>query len=213
MISQDQTKRHSNIDAVLILSGIVAPVFHLVGIIISSSLTPGYSHISQAISVLGSRGAPFNEILNYLGVIPAGILTILFSFAIFRKLKGGKSLFICGCLVTIAGIGRLCVGVFPCDPGCLPIISITGRLHALTGFTSMFAGSIAPLFMAIGLRRRNFKALFYLSIVLGLASLFLFMLFFSQFFFPFFGAIQRLLLTLTYVWTIAVAVKMKYSGK
>ena len=211
MIDQDQTQRLSRIDFILILSGIAAPVIWFLAILIAGILRPEYSYISQVISVLGSRDTPFSRAYNYAGLMPAGILTFAFSLVMFRRLKNKLVFYISSSFVAIMGIARFLAGIFPCDPGCYPIITIAGRLHMVFGVTSMFAGILAPLVMTIGLRNRNAKALFYLSMVLGSASLIIFILIISQLSIPFIGvgALQRSLLILTYSWIIAVAVNLK----
>jgi hypothetical membrane protein len=210
MTSHIESSKFSILDYLLSLSGIAAPVFLLCSVLVASILSPGYSHVSQAISELGARGAPFDIVLNYIGLIPAGILTISFSIVLFRKSHRGGALLICSCLVTVAGIGRLCAGVFPCDPGCFPIITITGKVHALSGLLSLFSGSIAPLFMAFALRARHSRSLFYASLILGVAAIILFIILISQYWMFYFGAIQRLLLIVTYTWIIFVAVSIGF---
>lgn len=209
MIDQNLTQRFSRLDLYLILSGIAAPFILLFAVLIGGWLQPEYSHISQPISVLGAHGTPFRAILSYGGLIPAGILTLTFSIAMFRRFKKSTALYISSGLVTIAGIARCFAGIFPCDPGCLPIITITGRLHALFGFISLFAGSLAPLVMAIGLRCHYSKAFFYLPLILGFVSLILFSILASQSLMQYFGGIQRLLLISTYTWIIVVAVNIR----
>ena len=195
-------------DRILCLSGIAAPIILMFAVLISGFLHPGYSHVSQAISELGARGVPFKDILNYAGLVPAGLFTISFSIAMFRQFAGKPALFIGCCLVTITGIGRFLAGIFPCDPGCFPIISISGRLHALFGFVSLFAGSLAPLVMASGIKRAASPSLFYLSLILGQAALIMFFLLISQLWMHYFGGIQRILLIFTYSWIILISVKM-----
>jgi hypothetical membrane protein len=206
MNDQYQTQRLSLLDRILILSGIAAPVLLLFSVLVAGSLHVGYSHISQAISELGAHGAPFSTILNYAGLVPAGILTLVFALAMFRRIKDGLALYISCGLVALAGLGRFFAGIFPCDPGCFPIITITGRLHAVFGLIALFAGSVAPLVMAFGIKRRHSQAFFNLSLVLGFASLMLFIVLVSRMWMPYFGGVQRLLLILTYTWIIAVAV-------
>jgi hypothetical membrane protein len=208
MIDQYRTQRFSRLDLYLILSGIAAPVILLLAVLIGAWLQPEYSHISQPISVLGAHGTPFRAILSYGGLMPAGILTFTFSIAMFRRFKKSPAFYISSGLVAIAGITRCFAGIFPCDPGCLPIITITGRLHALFGFISLFTGSLAPIVMAVGLRDYSSKTFFYLSLILGFASLILFSILASQSLMQYFGGIQRLLLISTYTWIIVVGVNI-----
>jgi hypothetical membrane protein len=213
MVSRIEKQKVSILSHILSLSGVAAPVFFLVGILISSFFTPGYSHVSHSISELGARGAPFNTVMNYVGTIPAGILTITFSIAMIRQFHGGSSLLISSLFVTLAGIGRLCAGLFPCDPGCFPITTITGRIHFISGSIALLAGSIAPLFMAFALKTHHSRKLFYASLISGVVAVILFINLISQQWISCVGAIQRLLLLFTYVWVIFIAVSIGAFGK
>ena len=212
MIKPYNTQAPSFLDHFLSLSGIAAPIVLLFAVLICGIHHPGYSHCSQAISELGARGAPSNALLNFGGLVPTGILTLAFSLAMFRRLKKGPALYISSGLVALVGIGRFFAGIFPCDPGCFTIITISGWVHALSGVIAMFAGSAAPLVMAFGLSRQQSKGLFHLSLVLGLVALILFIALVSQLWLSYFGAIQRLLLVLTYSWIIVVALNIGAAG-
>ncbi|MEJ2616453.1 MAG: DUF998 domain-containing protein [Ignavibacteriaceae bacterium] len=192
-------------DRFLCLSGIAAPIFLLFAVLLSGFLHPGYSHISQAISELGAKGVSYKDILNYAGLIPAGLLTITFSVAMFRHFIGKPALFISCCLVALMGAGRFFAGIFPCDPGCLPIVSISGHLHMVFGIVSLFAGSIAPIIFVFGIKRSDSTTLFYWSLILGLSALIMFSLLISQLAMAYFGGIQRVLLILTYSWIILIS--------
>lgn len=94
------------LDRFLCLGGFAAPIFLLFAVLISGFLHPRYSHISQAISELGAQDVPFRALLNYGGLVPAGLFTIFFSIAMFRYFNWRPALFISCCLVALAGIGR-----------------------------------------------------------------------------------------------------------
>ena len=208
-----QNSKMTLLDRTLILSGIVAPFVLLFAILISGSLHPGYSHISQAVSELGAKGVQFNAIINYVGLVPTGLLTLAFSIAMFRYRKREPVILVSSYFVAIIGIGRLLAGFFPCDPNCIPIVSLSGRLHAISGFTALFAGALAPLVMAFGLRHRESRTLFHLSLFLGLAALVMFLALISQLWPQYFGGIQRFILIMSYIWIIAIAVNMYTDNK
>ena len=212
MIIQAKIPELKFIDRILSLCGIVAPVLLLCAVLIAGSLHTDYSHVSQAISELGAQGAPYNIILNFGGLVPSGILTFLFSLAMFRHIKGGLELYISCGLVALAGLGRLFAGIFPCDPGCLPILTSSGKLHAIFGGIALLTGSVAPLMMAVGLRLQYSKVLFYLSLVLGIVTIIVFIVLASRLWMPYFGEIQRVLIISTYTWIIAVAISIGALG-
>jgi len=213
MNNQRDTRNSKFLDRILIVSGIVAPVVLLLSVLISGNLYPGYSHLSQAISELGTQDVPHNAILNYVGLVPSGILTFLFSLAMFRNLKGGPALLISSVCVALVGISRIAAGIFPCDPGCMPIITIIGRFHFIFGSLALFAGSVAPLAMGFHLRSSHSRALYLSSLILGSAAFLLFLALVSEVWLATIGGIQRLLLILTYGWIILVAINMGAFGK
>jgi hypothetical membrane protein len=193
-------------DRLLVFSGIAAPISLLISVLVAGAHQPGYSHLSQAISVLGAQGSPNNEILNIGGLMVSGLLTFFFSLAMFRFIKINPVVTISSALVAFTGIGRFFAGIFQCDPGCIPITTLSGRLHALTGMIALFCGAIAPLLMASGLRKTH--PVFVPSLILGSVSLLAFITLVSGRMQPYFGGIQRLLLVLTYTWIIWVAVRI-----
>ena len=201
----------SIMDRIFVICGILAAAFLLVAVLVAGRFQPSYSHVSQAISELGARGASRAFILNYFGLVPTGIFTLIFSLAMFRQLKGSTALNISSSLVVIVGIARLFAGIFPCDPGCYPIETISGRVHAISGMLALFAGSLAPLLMAKGLKKKQSQVLYLLSIMLGVISFILFLALISKTWLVYFGLIQRLLLILTYTWIVAVAIQILQS--
>lgn len=68
-------------------SGIAAAFIFLVFVAVLGSLHPYYSHLTQAVSELGARDAPYNDFLNFGCLIPVGILTFVFSISMFRTVR------------------------------------------------------------------------------------------------------------------------------
>jgi len=197
----------------LIYSGIVAPVVLAIAVIIAGALHPGYSHIYQPISLLGAPGSPFRAILNYGGLIPAGILTVIFSLAMFRHLKGSAMFSISSALVTVVGVGRMVAGFFPCDPDYTNLTSLSARIHFAAAMVSLLAGAIAPLVMALGLRSRQPRRHFWVSLGLGTGALLMLAISPVAARMQWIGISQRLLLFFTYAWIIAVAIKLNAAVK
>lgn len=194
---------------VLLLAGIAAAVVLAVAIAWAGSLEPDYSHMAQFVSELGALGATHQEVFNYGGLVLAGLLTVVFSVGLHLRREPGRWFIASTALVALAGVGRVVAGLFPCDPGCnMEDMSVSARIHALAGFVALVSGALAPLLLAIGLRKRRESALFGLSLALGLASVVLVVLLFGLG--PgatFIGAIQRLVLAAFYGWVAVVAVE------
>ena len=192
----------------LLRAGLAAPVVLALAIVVAGRFEPGYSHVSQYVSELGAVGASHAKAFSYGGLLPAGLLTVLFAVGMYLQAGASRSFVASSLLAGVAGLGRMAAAVFPCDAGCsLENMSMAATLHAWAGFLALTSGAVAPLVLATGLRRRPRSRLFALSVGLGLASLVLALIMFG----PgreqsFVGVVQRLLLAAFYAWVIAVVV-------
>lgn len=98
-------------------------------------LDPQYSHVQNAMSVVGAIGAPFS-LYGRLTFILLGISIIIFSFGLQRGIAPGKGSFLGPVLLVVHGIGRIGEGVFAFN-----LIEITNctscdlgnQLHSLFG--------------------------------------------------------------------------------
>ena len=111
----------------------------------AAALTPGYSHVSQYISELGARGAPYEMLVRLAGFLPAGLLLLAFVALAFRAIPRSRSvsLSLFG-LVLYAG-GYLVAAAYPCDAGCRPAEPSASQLiHNAGGFLGYL---VAPMFL------------------------------------------------------------------
>jgi len=194
----------------LLLAGILAPVVLTAAIVVAGQFEPGYSHVSQYVSELGAVGASHQKAFSYGGLLFSGLLTAL--FALGMLLQAPRASFIASSLlVALAGLGRLVAGIFPCDAGCvIEDMSIPATIHAFAGFVALTSGAVAPLILAVGLRRHSHVQLLPLSVALGSASLILVLILFGAGKgVPYAGVIQRLILIAFYVWVVVVALKIE----
>jgi hypothetical membrane protein len=194
----------------LLLAGILAPVLLVTAIVWAGFMETDYSHAAQFVSELGAAGVAHRWILNDLGLVPSGFLTVVFSVGMYFRLRPGGWLATGCALVALAGIGRLVAGIYPCDAGCsLEGMSMSARIHALAGFVALASGALAPMVLAVGLRRRSEILLFQVSAGLGsvsvVAVVFLFGLGPGM---AYVGTIQRLILAAFYGWIVFLAVEM-----
>jgi hypothetical membrane protein len=189
-------------------AGILAPVFLVTAIVWAGFLETEYSHAAQFVSELGAVGAGHPWILNYLGLVPSGFLTVVFSVGMYFRLKPGGWLVTSCALVALAGIGRLVAGLYPCDVGCgLEDMSVSARVHALAGLVALVSGSLAPLALAVGFRQRGESLLLQVSAGLGAFSVVAVALLLGLG--PgtaYIGTIQRLILVAFYGWIVFLAI-------
>ena len=211
-MNQEDLSRRTFLDLFLRGSGIAAAIIFTSSVITAGALHPNYSHLTQAISELGAKEAPYQDILNYGGLIPAGILTFIFSIGMFRNIKSNTFLYISSGLVMLIGLGRFFAGVFPCDPGCATLTSTSAKLHTICGLLALTAGAVAPLMMAFGLRSHRLQNYYFLSLGLGASAVIIIISGVLGISRLYIGAAQRLLLLFTYLWIIVVAVGIDSIG-
>ena len=74
--------------------------------------------------------APYRWIMNVAGFMGLGLSVLAFAVAYRMVLPGGWVHGITVGLLTVAGLGMVTVGFFPCDADCVDVTS-TGRLHGV----------------------------------------------------------------------------------
>jgi hypothetical membrane protein len=192
------------------LAGILAPALLLAAIVWAGFVETEYSHTAQFVSELGASGAEHQWILNYVGLVPSGLLTVAFSVGMYVRLRPGCWLATSCALVALAGIGRLLAGIFPCDAGCsLEGMSMSARIHALAGSVALVSGAMAPIALAFGYRRRNDNLPLQVSAGMGSVSVVAIVLLFGLG--PgtaHIGTIQRFILAAFYGWIVFLAIEI-----
>jgi hypothetical membrane protein len=154
----------------LLLAGIAVPILYFGTLIVAPLFYPGYSHVTQYASELGSASARYPAIFN-TGTILGGLSWITASFGFFfagRWLDGSR-LFAALAALTIFlfGIAITMGGMFP----------MPNELHG--GFGLGLAVQLSPLFLALALwRRRSLRGLclFLLAVFVVMSTLFAIMM-------------------------------------
>lgn len=122
---------------------VLVPVFYYVALIGGSLTWPGYSHVTQYASELGSAAAPYPNLFNY-NIVAGGIAAIAGGLGLFlalRQLSGRTVLpFLAGLTLTLWGAGMVMGGWFP----------MPDDRHGGYGLT--IAGQLTPLFVLLSLR-------------------------------------------------------------
>ena len=193
-----------NVDMCFAVAGIVSPIMLAATTTIVAWQRPEYSHLRNTLSELGMVGAPNAIWMNTAGIIPAGILVMASSFAIYRAFGSG-SWSVAGS-ITLA-LGGACLAASALSPwrgAPMDFAVLTNRLHfifALLGFASI---SVAPLFYSFHARGTvTLRVWFLPSFTTAIA---VFILGFWPIQGGYRGVFQRTSLGIFYFWLSAVSI-------
>jgi hypothetical membrane protein len=103
----------------------LAPPLFAVAIVLFAGLRTDYSHLTDAVSELGARGASNALAWNLIGFIAVGLLIAAFSWGLFEVTGSWAALVFVG----LSGLGFAGTGVFPADMADLAAPS--SRMHIL----------------------------------------------------------------------------------
>ncbi len=118
---------NSRLYSALAWGGLVTPFLFWSVVAVLGWLYPGYSHVSDPVSILGAAGAPDgapNTIFQNANFVVNGLLIVGFALALRRALGSWPG----PALVAIFGIGIVGSGLFPCDLSCSDN-SVADQLH------------------------------------------------------------------------------------
>ena len=116
--------------------------------IIIGSKYPGYNHLMDTISTLGTNKSPAQK-FQCINLIIVGILFIVFSVGqglAFIQINWYHRLFILG--IVLFGIGTILAGIFPEDPKGIAE-TVSGKIHGIAsglGFIFLILNSLIRLY-------------------------------------------------------------------
>ena len=155
--------------ATWLLVGATSFIPHLVAVVSATLQRPGFDHKRQFLSELGERGSSTANVFNFLGVIPTGILILIFGLGLVYFYRHEMLLKIAGVLVSIHGAFRVAAAVFPCDAGCRPEYPTSSQVNHNAVATGAFIALTVALFI-VGvwlIKRREGIATIVVTYVLG----------------------------------------------
>ncbi len=190
------------------LCGIVAPILFTILVIIESLLRPDYSQIYNFVSDLGV--GPYAIIQN-VNFIIFGLLSIGFAFGLKEGLPSpqGKALKAGIWLVAIFGLGVFFTGVFPLN-------YLSEIPHFIASFIEFISIIAAQLLIWKGLRSADsaFWGRYRVySLISGILSIILLVIYISLITANYHGVLQRLFLTVHWIWIEVTALKLYFLTK
>lgn len=160
---------------------------------------PGYSHLIDTISTLGTNNSPVQK-FQCMNLIVVGILFIIFSIGqglVFTQIKWCHKLFIQS--IILFGVGTILAGIFPEDQKGITE-TIFGKIHGIAsglGFIFLILNPLWAIWVA------EFKDLRYVNMTLFVLAVLTFILFMvseniSSGILQYIGLFQRLNLIILY---------------
>ena len=183
--------------------GIVSPMILAIATYYVAAGRPEYSHIESALSELGAVGRPGAALMNWGGIIPAGLLTALAAFPLYRRFGAGKLSLAGAIALAAAGAGFVATALFAWSGAPSDLSSTNNEVHlafALSGFLCL---ALAPLLFGLHARRNpdaRGVALFSLS---AAALVFVFGFVLPRP--PYLGLFQRGALAVFFLWLIVTS--------
>lgn len=190
----------------LLLCGVAAPPVALAFLVAAGLLTPGYSHLSDAVSQLGAPERPHPEVMN-AGLIIYGLLLNGFAYGLYRQLDRRRGAKVIWLLLGMSGAGILLAGIFHVDPtGLEEGATLDGIIHAVVAQVAFvtFLGAVGIFARAVHLDPawRGFTGF---SLALAVVDLAVACVFWTDVFEGFTGALQRSFFAVSMLWLEAVA--------
>lgn len=185
----------------LFIGGILGPLLFTATTILCASVVPNYNHAHQFISELGAEGAETQNLMNWLGFIPTGLLIMLFSWAMLIRNKSvlGK---IGATMIGIFSLGLILSGIFSCDIGCPNFGSSLNNIHQTIAPIAFVSICLGILFTGLSFRKKPQMCRFGFYTIYSsvLAMILLVLLVQSLESRTYIGLVQRLLLGTVFIW-------------
>jgi hypothetical membrane protein len=131
----------------LLIFGIVAPLWMLLGVVWVAPKYPGYSHKAQVMSELGARSRPAQQLQPFVNNYPIGVLFSTFGIGLLLSFPDQLHVTVSGILILLHGASHIVAGLYPCDADLgLENPSTAQKLHNTAGFVMYLTLLVACLF-------------------------------------------------------------------
>jgi len=159
----------------LLLCGALSSLVYVANVVVGGLLTPGYSHVRNAVSELTQAGAPHAVVLGALYVV-SGLLLAAFGVAVsLESYRTSRRVVTGGALISLFAVLAALLGtVFPQDPIGAPS-TLPGTMHLVLVGVSVPLIVSAILLIGFGLDRtvprwRRFRHYSVVTVLLMLAG-------------------------------------------
>ena len=153
--------------SLVLFAGIIAVLCRNFLVYYVGAITPGYSAGTNFISELSAEGSPYALEMNIGSLILLGSFLILTAKALHNRLQGPGADLSMGYL-AIAGVAFICIGSYPCPPGCLgDINSMQMTIHMISAFVATLSMSLGALLFGLWYFKGFKSPLRAVSLVLG----------------------------------------------
>ncbi len=136
----------------------IALVLALLSLVVSvvwgGAVYPGYDHLRQFMSELGATGSVTGEAVNRWGLVPNGILLVIFCLLAAWVLRG-SALAVTACLfLAFFGVGMAVAGFYPCDFECnRSHPTAAAKMHDLWGGLGYLSAILGTLLASLWARK------------------------------------------------------------
>ena len=198
------SNKRLNINSVPALVGIVGPIVVVVGDIVASLSTPGYSPIRDSISSLALTPIGW---LQSIGFLAMGLLLEIFVAGLFYNIRRARGFYAGIVLLAICGFVLMLIATFHMDHPEAP--PIDGIIHTIASYSLGLLFPIAILSLAPSLKSTpNWKNIFVYTLVAGILAFGLIIgaLFTEQT--GWFGLYERIIVANAIIWVEVVAIHL-----
>ncbi len=174
----NKSLRQQEADAIfdrLLAAGMLAPIIFVSNVVLWGALTQDYSHVTQYISELGAREAPYSAYMNWLGIVPFGVFICLYAVGVFRNERTFTDRWLASGTLLFCGFGFVTAGIFVCDEGCrftdMSYSAIAHNMAALGAFLLAILAVAASLMKKSGWQAATFNILVLLAMLGAFAAM------------------------------------------
>jgi hypothetical membrane protein len=185
----------------LALAGLLSPVFLALATIAVAAQRPDYSHVANTLSELGSAGRPNALWMNYAGIIPSGVLTMIAALPLSRTFASRAG----GIVLALGGAFLAATALSPWTGPPNDISSLQSKLHLVFALLGFFCLALAPLLFGLRVRRMAGLTIWFWISIAAAALIFLFAFVLPRP--PYLGLFQRLALAVFFAWLVAGSIR------